>query len=76
MAESDRARKPGGGRKKITVNDLTLLADLDTLVDAETGGGLAGERPFSARSEQMEQNSAQAFQFYHDELARVPTGVS
>ncbi len=30
MAESDRARKPGGG--------------------------LAGERPFSARSEQMEQN--------------------
>jgi len=38
MAESDRARKPGGGRKKITVNDLTLLADLDALVDPETRG--------------------------------------
>jgi len=38
MAESDRARKPGGDRKKITVNDLTLLADLDALVDPETRG--------------------------------------
>jgi hypothetical protein len=31
-------RRPGGGRKKITVSDPTLLAALESLIDSETRG--------------------------------------
>jgi hypothetical protein len=33
-----RARRPGGGRKKVTAKDDTLLADLELLVDPATRG--------------------------------------
>jgi len=33
-----RVRRPGGGRKKITVSDPTLLAALDPLIDSGTRG--------------------------------------
>lgn len=33
-----RARGPGGGRKKLTAQDVTLLADLEALVDPVTRG--------------------------------------
>jgi hypothetical protein len=36
--EVDRARHPGGGRKKATVKDRTLVADLEALVDPATRG--------------------------------------
>jgi transposase len=35
---TEYARRVGGGRKKITRNDETLLADLDALVEPETRG--------------------------------------
>lgn len=34
----ERIRRPGGGRKKITQKDPTLLADLDALIDPATRG--------------------------------------
>ena len=33
-----RVRRPGAGRKKITVHDPRLLAELDRLIDPETRG--------------------------------------
>ena len=33
-----RVRRPGGGRKKITVSDPTLVASLESLIDSETRG--------------------------------------
>lgn len=33
-----RARRPGGGRRKLTAKDATLLADLEALVDPATRG--------------------------------------
>ena len=33
-----RVRRPGAGRKPLTAKDPTLLADLERLVDAESGG--------------------------------------
>jgi hypothetical protein len=33
-----RVRRPGGGRKKITVSDPTLAASLESLIDSETRG--------------------------------------
>ena len=36
--QSKRVRSPGGGRKRITENDPTLLADLERLVDPVTRG--------------------------------------
>jgi len=36
--DSIRIRKPGGGRKKATVNDPTLEADLDRLINPSTRG--------------------------------------
>jgi hypothetical protein len=33
-----RIRRPGGGRKKLTEKDPTLLADLDALIDPLTRG--------------------------------------
>ena len=38
QAGQGRIRKPGGGRKKKTEEDLTLLSDLKTLVDPDTRG--------------------------------------
>ena len=35
---SDRVRAPGGGRPRLVGTDLTLLTDLDSLVDPETRG--------------------------------------
>ena len=34
----DRVRQPGGGRKKLTERDPTLLSDLEALVDPDTRG--------------------------------------
>jgi hypothetical protein len=34
----DRQRRPGGGRKPLTVTDQTLLHDLDRLIDPDTRG--------------------------------------
>jgi transposase len=36
--EEDRVRHPGGGRKKASVKDRTLIADLEALVDPMTRG--------------------------------------
>lgn len=35
---ADRMRKPGGGRKKLTLTDPTLLSDLQSLVEPTTRG--------------------------------------
>ena len=35
---SDRARRPGGGRKRTIEKDVTLLADLDALLEPTTAG--------------------------------------
>jgi hypothetical protein len=37
-ASSARQRRPGGGRKPLTVTDKTLLQDLDALIDPTTRG--------------------------------------
>jgi len=37
-AHNQRIRRPGGGRKKLTENDPTLLQDLESLVDPVTRG--------------------------------------
>jgi len=37
-ADIDSIRRPGGGRKKITEKDTTLLQDLDNLIDPGTRG--------------------------------------
>lgn len=36
--ESGKIRKPGGGRKKLIDTDLTLLSDLDSLIEPATRG--------------------------------------
>ena len=36
--EVSRVRRPGGGRRKLTAKDATLLADLEALVDPSTLG--------------------------------------
>ena len=36
--KSKRVRRPGGGRKKLTQTDATLLADLKALVEPTTRG--------------------------------------
>lgn len=38
VIESGKIRKPGGGRKKIIEIDLTLLSDLDTLIEPTARG--------------------------------------
>jgi hypothetical protein len=38
VASPERVRQPGGGRKRVTVRDPTLLADLEALVDPDSRG--------------------------------------
>ena len=38
IIESGKIRKPGGGRKKLIDTDLTLLSDLDSLIEPTTRG--------------------------------------
>ena len=38
VIESGKIRKPGGGRKKLIDMDLTLLSDLDSLIEPTTRG--------------------------------------
>ena len=38
VIESGKIRKPGGGRKKLIDTDLTLLSDLDSLIEPTTRG--------------------------------------
>jgi hypothetical protein len=38
VPESDRSRRPGGGRRTLQTSDPTLLADLDALVEPTTRG--------------------------------------
>ncbi len=38
ILSSDRARRPGGGRKRLIDKDVTLLADLDALLESTTAG--------------------------------------
>src|SRR5712692_1765057 len=44
---SERTRRAGGGRKRVTADDTTLLADLDALVEPTAPGD-----PESPRSEE------------------------
>jgi Rhodopirellula transposase DDE domain len=37
-APAQRVRRPGGGRKRVTEQDVRLLADLESLVDPQTRG--------------------------------------
>jgi hypothetical protein len=46
-----RSRHPGGGRKKATVKDPTLLADLRTLVESTTRGDPESPLLWTARSQ-------------------------
>ena len=46
-----RSRRPGAGRKKATVNDPTLLADLKTLVESTTRGEPDSPLLWTARSQ-------------------------
>jgi hypothetical protein len=47
---SDRVRRPGGGRKRLSVKDRTLLADLEALVDPETRGDPSSPLRWTAKS--------------------------
>jgi transposase len=47
---SDRVRRPGGGRKRLTLKDRTLLADLEALVDPETRGDPSSPLRWTAKS--------------------------
>jgi hypothetical protein len=47
----DRSRRSGGGRKKATEKDTTLLADLKTLVEASTRGDPESSLLWTARSQ-------------------------
>lgn len=38
MADPDRVRKPGGGRKKAVEKDASLIADLDLIIEPTTRG--------------------------------------
>lgn len=46
-----RSRRPGGGRRKATVNDPTLLSDLKALVEATTRGDPESPLLWTARSQ-------------------------
>jgi hypothetical protein len=46
-----RSRRPGGGRKKATEKDPTLLADLQTLVESTTRGDPESPLLWTARSQ-------------------------
>jgi hypothetical protein len=46
-----RSRRPGGGRKKTTEKDLTLLADLRALVESTTRGDPESPLLWTARSQ-------------------------
>src|SRR5438046_1700538 len=46
-----RSRRPGGGRKKATVKDPTLLADLKALVESTTRGDPESPLLWTARSQ-------------------------
>ena len=45
-----RVRRPGGGRRKLTEKDPTLLADLEALVDPEARGDPEGPLRWTAKS--------------------------
>jgi hypothetical protein len=49
-AETGRVRKPGGGRKLRRVQDATVLADLEPLVEPATRGGPMPIRPWTSKS--------------------------
>src|SRR3954453_22597639 len=49
-AASDRVRRPGGGRKRLTETDLTLLADLQSLVEPTTRGDPMAPLLWTSRS--------------------------
>ena len=49
-AGSGRVRRPGGGRKKLTETDLTLLADLRSLVEPTTRGDPMAPLLWTSRS--------------------------
>jgi transposase len=49
-AESDRVRKPGGGRKSLAANDPTLLDDLRSLVEPSTRGDPQASLLWTAKS--------------------------
>ena len=48
---STRSRRPGGGRKKATAKDPTLLADLQALVESTTRGDPESPLLWTARSQ-------------------------
>jgi len=48
--ESDRVRKPGGGRKSLTAKDPTLLDDLRSLVEPSTRGDPQASLLWTAKS--------------------------
>jgi hypothetical protein len=47
---SDRVRRPGGGRKRLSMTDRTLLGDLEALVDPETRGDPESPLRWTAKS--------------------------
>ena len=47
---SDRVRRPGAGRKRLTHKDRTLLADLEALVDPATRGDPSSPLRWTAKS--------------------------
>jgi hypothetical protein len=49
-AAPGRTRRPGGGRKKLTATDPTLLADLQSLVEATTRGDPMAALLWTSRS--------------------------
>jgi hypothetical protein len=49
-AVSDRVRRPGGGRKKLTETDVTLLSDLHGLVEPTTRGDPEAPLLWTSRS--------------------------
>jgi hypothetical protein len=49
-AVSDRVRRPGGGRKKLTESDPTLLSDLQELVEPTTRGDPEAPLLWTSRS--------------------------
>jgi hypothetical protein len=50
VTESQRIRRAGGGRKKITEKDPTLLKDLDDLIDPQTRGDPETSLRWSSKS--------------------------
>ena len=49
-AKSKRVRRPGGGRKKLTQTDATLLADLEALIEPTTRGDPTAPLLWTSRS--------------------------